>query len=250
MRILDRIESLLENVIEGKNRKGHPQIQPVQIGKKLAKTMEANRRVSIAKTYVPNIYVIRLHPSQLQGLESLQQTLITELKGFLLEKAEEKNLSFIGRLELSFAASPDLEPGSVDITAAFLEAGPLSTAEYSALEQGSSGTERTQVFTLQEVGRGQPVLVIQGKEPQSAYRISSGRQSIGRSLKCDLVIDDPSASRIHAWLEPIDGKWRLIDNNSTNGTFINEQRIDERVLDDGDQIRIGTIIMVFQAGDR
>ncbi|MGB4267071.1 MAG: FhaA domain-containing protein, partial [Limnochordia bacterium] len=63
MRILDRIESLLENVIEGKNRKGHPQIQPVQIGKKLAKTMEANRRVSIAKTYVPNIYVIRLHPS-------------------------------------------------------------------------------------------------------------------------------------------------------------------------------------------
>ena len=50
MRILDRIESLLENVIEGKNRKGHPQIQPVQIGKKLAKTMEANRRVSIAKT--------------------------------------------------------------------------------------------------------------------------------------------------------------------------------------------------------
>jgi len=248
MRILDRIEHLLESFFEGRAPRQHDSIQPVEIGRKLVKAMEAHRRISIAHTYVPNIYVIRLHPDQLQGLETLQHTLKRELRGFLQQKAEEKNLSFIGSLEITFAAGSDVEPGQVEIDASFQEADYSSTAEYTLQVPEPARPEQTQVYTAQ-AERDLPVLHVQGQEQHMVYQVIPERQSIGRSPECDLVINDPSASRVHAWLEPQGGSWKLIDNNSTNGTYLNERRIKEQLLTNGDQIRIGTTIIVFRAGE-
>lgn len=63
---------------------------------------------------------------------------------------------------------------------------------------------------------------------------------IGReSTICEIVLENPKVSRLHAEVVSIDGKVLLIDRNSSNGTYVNDQKIDKRYLRDGDIIYFG-----------
>ena len=63
---------------------------------------------------------------------------------------------------------------------------------------------------------------------------------IGReSSICEIVLENPKVSRLHAEVVSIDGKVLLIDRNSSNGTYVNDQKIDKRFLRDGDIIYFG-----------
>lgn len=63
---------------------------------------------------------------------------------------------------------------------------------------------------------------------------------IGReSAICEIVLENPKVSRLHAEVVSIDGKVLLIDRNSSNGTYVNDQKIDKRYLEDGDIIYFG-----------
>ena len=72
---------------------------------------------------------------------------------------------------------------------------------------------------------------------------------VGRDNEADLVIPRSSVSRQHSRLSmDDDGDWWLADLGSTNGTFINEERITRRRLSDGDQLRFGDSIFKFLSG--
>jgi pSer/pThr/pTyr-binding forkhead associated (FHA) protein len=63
---------------------------------------------------------------------------------------------------------------------------------------------------------------------------------IGReSTICEIVLENPKVSRLHAEVVSMDGKVLLIDRNSSNGTYVNDQKIDKRFLKDGDIIYFG-----------
>ena len=63
---------------------------------------------------------------------------------------------------------------------------------------------------------------------------------IGReSAICEIVLENPKVSRLHAEVVSIDGKVLLIDRNSSNGTYVNDEKIDRRYLEDGDIIHFG-----------
>jgi hypothetical protein len=63
---------------------------------------------------------------------------------------------------------------------------------------------------------------------------------IGRERTiCEIVLENPKVSRLHAEVVSIDGKVLLIDRNSSNGTYVNDQKIDKRFLRDGDIIYFG-----------
>jgi len=63
---------------------------------------------------------------------------------------------------------------------------------------------------------------------------------IGReSTICEIVLENPKVSRLHAEVVSIDGRVMLIDRNSSNGTYVNDQKIDKRYLKDGDIIYFG-----------
>ncbi|MBE6835602.1 MAG: FHA domain-containing protein [Ruminococcaceae bacterium] len=58
--------------------------------------------------------------------------------------------------------------------------------------------------------------------------------------QCDLPIDNPYVSRVHARLFKHNGRWAIEDLNSTSGTYLNSQKLDRAVyLDDGDIISLG-----------
>lgn len=74
---------------------------------------------------------------------------------------------------------------------------------------------------------------------------------IGReSAICEIVLENPKVSRLHAEVVSIDGKVMLIDRNSSNGTYVNDEKIDRRYLRDGDIIHFGgrnAIAVAFHA---
>jgi diguanylate cyclase (GGDEF)-like protein len=72
---------------------------------------------------------------------------------------------------------------------------------------------------------------------------------VGRENDVDLVIPRSSVSRNHSRLTIDDDHgWWVQDLGSTNGTFVNEERIVSRLLSDGDQVRFGDVIYKFLSG--
>lgn len=65
--------------------------------------------------------------------------------------------------------------------------------------------------------------------------------TIGRGAECELRIDDTYASQQHARLFAKGGGWYVEDLGSTNGTFVNDQKlVAPALLQPGDRVRIGT----------
>jgi len=78
--------------------------------------------------------------------------------------------------------------------------------------------------------------------PRAGERLGLGGSGIrvGReTAMCEIVLENPKVSRLHAEVVSIDGKVLLIDRNSSNGTYVNDQKIDKRFLKDGDIIYFG-----------
>jgi pSer/pThr/pTyr-binding forkhead associated (FHA) protein len=71
--------------------------------------------------------------------------------------------------------------------------------------------------------------------------------TLGRSSRCDVVLDDANVSRQHAELRPRGGSWVLTDLGSTNGSSVNGRRIDApTVVKPGDEIELGSLAMTFE----
>lgn len=70
--------------------------------------------------------------------------------------------------------------------------------------------------------------------------------SIGREEACDFCIDEYVISRQHAKIVKKWGGIALVDLESKNGTYVNNKRITEEFLHDGDRIALGTIVLLFR----
>jgi hypothetical protein len=69
---------------------------------------------------------------------------------------------------------------------------------------------------------------------------------IGRSPSCDLPVPSPRVSRRHAWVHREGAHYAVSDIGSTNGTYVNEQRVvGARVLKPGDKISVGDHVVTY-----
>jgi len=91
-----------------------------------------------------------------------------------------------------------------------------------------------------------PILtVLAGGDAGMALRLPDKRFTMGRDRDCDLFLSDPGLSRQHVSLEPISsGSYVLHDLFSTNGTFVNGQKVSEITLRDDDTIHIGPVVII------
>jgi pSer/pThr/pTyr-binding forkhead associated (FHA) protein len=74
---------------------------------------------------------------------------------------------------------------------------------------------------------------------------AEGSVIIGRSREADLRLADPDTSRRHAKIVCESGRFTIQDLVSTNGTWVNDTRVDEHVLRPGDRLEIGSQEIVF-----
>jgi pSer/pThr/pTyr-binding forkhead associated (FHA) protein len=84
-------------------------------------------------------------------------------------------------------------------------------------------------------------------EPEREFTLDGRDVAVGRAPSCDIVLEgDQLASRRHALLRYLDGRYSVIDLGSSNGTYVNEGEIrDATPLNDGDKIAIGTHDLIF-----
>ncbi len=80
------------------------------------------------------------------------------------------------------------------------------------------------------------------------FALGSDPLLIGRGSDCDIVVDLESVSRRHAQIERQGHQVMLKDLGSTNGTYVNQNQVQESPLTDGDQVKIGNAIFKFLSG--
>jgi pSer/pThr/pTyr-binding forkhead associated (FHA) protein len=88
---------------------------------------------------------------------------------------------------------------------------------------------------------------IEGPVDGQEFRLDQPEMGIGRRSDCAILINDPSVSRLHAWLRGGPTEFVIEDAGSSNGTWVNGVRlIGPRPLAERDVVRIGKAAFVFQ----
>ena len=81
------------------------------------------------------------------------------------------------------------------------------------------------------------------------FSLADGTVMIGRGSENDVVLHSDSVSRRHARIESRADGYRVLDMHSTNGTYVNDEQVQERKLHRGDQIKVGDTILKFLSGE-
>ena len=90
----------------------------------------------------------------------------------------------------------------------------------------------------------------EGSEPSFTFRILPGNvRTVGRATRADFSVDAALVSRVHCRLTAGATEIEVVDLGSTNGTFVNGERIDKRrTVKSGDRIGVGRVEFIVQAG--
>jgi pSer/pThr/pTyr-binding forkhead associated (FHA) protein len=93
-----------------------------------------------------------------------------------------------------------------------------------------------------EAGR---YLEVQGPGETLLVRLEREVTRIGRGLKADLRLDENSVSRRHAMLVSDPAGARVLDDRSSNGTFVNGRRVEQAPLANGDELMLGRVVLRY-----
>jgi pSer/pThr/pTyr-binding forkhead associated (FHA) protein len=78
--------------------------------------------------------------------------------------------------------------------------------------------------------------------PEATFRLTSGAtKTIGRAPLADFILDVALVSRMHCRLTATDDNLEVVDLESTNGTFVNDEPVTTANLAPGDRLRLGRV---------
>jgi pSer/pThr/pTyr-binding forkhead associated (FHA) protein len=92
------------------------------------------------------------------------------------------------------------------------------------------------------------LVVVKGPNIGDSYLIDDDEIAIGRDPLSDIFLDDVTVSRKHAVINVKDSEFILKDAGSLNGTYVNGVRLDQVVLNHGDQLQVGKYKLLFVGG--
>lgn len=71
-------------------------------------------------------------------------------------------------------------------------------------------------------------------------------KTVGRAPRADFILDVALVSRLHCRLTATDGHVEVEDLSSTNGTFVNDRKVDRANLASGDRLRVGRVELTIE----
>lgn len=226
MSVLKDFERRLEGAVQGAFAKTFRSgLQPVELAKRILREMDSSRTVGVdGSTWAPNRFEFVLGPEDFDRFSSARTQIADELSRVVLDGARERRWGLVGSPVIEFDADPTLKLGSFRCQARLAEGAPGEVpippveAELNMLE----GDRRTRSYPLTK-----PVT------------------SIGRLGECDIVLTDGAASRRHAEVRNGGGVFTVHDLSSTNGILVNDRRVLQQALQDGDRVVIGQTVLEF-----
>jgi len=252
MDLLSRLERALEDVVEGMfTRAFRTSLQPIEIAKRLTREVESHRTVSVSATYVPNEYTVQLAPETFQSFQPISIRLLSELEQYLRDYISERGYQVIGPVAVHLAEDAEVKVGEMSIAAvnnATAAPGgapaPSVLRSYTAPSTARSApdttteTEKTMLINTQPSS----LEIIAGEAMRRTVPLADNL-TLGRGPLNQIAFADPGISRHHAEIVLEDEGWMLRDIGSTNGTHVNGHRITERLLQAGDTIEIGSVVL-------
>jgi hypothetical protein len=179
----------------------------------------------------PNLFILEVHPLQAEGLNA-NPLLLDGLTQALQEAGAEAGLTFTSPLAVRVSESADVVPGEIRVKAMHSQEGLTDT---TAIEASPS--------------EGGPIDI-----PPNAFLIVDGLQifplrqaviNIGRRTDNHLVIEDVRISRLHAQLRVVRSQFVIFDLESTGGTWVNGERVRQKVLQPGDVISLSGLPIIY-----
>ena len=246
------VERRFENLFDGLfSRAFSSKLTPLQIGRKLLHTIDAERTPDAqGRRVVPNRYVVQMSAYDREGFADLEPALIQELTQAVREYVRQEGYHAEGKVRVALRTNPDVRKGRVEITtenADVVEMPPPVVPEDVA-------TTTAAIVESVEPVEPKPAASTFDLPPAvltlpTGQRVSihEGHYIVGRNLECDIVISDGNVSRQHAELVCAAGDVIVRDRASTNGTKVNGVAVHgDQLLQHGDVINFGTAQVRFE----
>ena len=264
MGLFDRVEQRLERAVNGAfARAFKSEVQPVEIASAIRRAMDDRAAIlGHGRTFVPNLYTVELSETDYERLSAYDEELERELVAAAQEHAESQRYQPGGPLQVSFASADDLETGVFRLRTSTARrpqgapAAPEPAPRHTDLDDdGLEATAHHVPVPPPAAPRrvnpaDRPWLDVDGER----YPLMGAITILGRDDSADIILDDPGISRRHSELRvTTDGPHfvtTIRDLGSTNGTFVNGERITSEHLEDGDRVTVGRTSITFRGGRR
>ena len=256
MGILNDFERRLEGTIEGIFAKAFRSgLHPVELATRILKEMEAGKTVGVRGVWVPNHYVFGLSSPDTERFSDTQKALRRELESVVADGARERGWGLVGPPEVEFEEDESLKQGRFTCEASLVEgpngwAPPVEPAPAPSAAGSAVGVAPAGATPAADGASSGPasLTLLRGGTAAQRFTLKKDRTVVGRLPECDVVVDDPGASRHHAEIRRVGGSYVVSDLGSTNGTLVNDATVGEQALADGDRITIGNTVLEFRRG--
>ena len=222
---LHRFEQRLEHMVSGAfARAFRSAVQPMEIAARLQREVDNSAEIlSRDRMLVPNSFVVELSPTDHDRLSAYDQTLRDELSRMVEEYVAQQQYLLAGPLSIHLERNDDLTTGRFDVR---------SRAVATVAHSGAPPSDT-------EVRHAPVVLEVNGVR----HPVSPPGVVLGRGSEADLRINDPGVSRRHVEVRVVVRDQRVsvsaVDLGSTNGTIVDGRQVQQALVRDGSQIRIG-----------
>lgn len=230
---LAMLESHLQNLIEGSAARLFASAPlPSNLAAHLVQALQDGIRLDEqGEPAAPNLYTLLVCPEQCQALQA-DPVVQDELTRILQEAGVEYGVRFTSDPVVRIAHSPELLPGELRILATNSQE---SLAPTDMIEL--SGEREDDQESLPEA-----FLIINGTQ---VFPLGQTVINIGRRPDNQIVITDRRVSRLHAQVRAVKGHFMIFDLDSSGGTWINGERVRQRILHPGDVISLAGVPLVF-----
>lgn len=236
MGLLDNVERGIERVVRSAFSTGSSgRVEPLELATALRRELdERSYTISQGRALAPNVFTIRLADSDFARAQEWGAPLAEELCDVIIKHARSQSYTLQGPVRVSFTRDSSLRGGSMEID---------SSSEKSTRGAAAPPHRPSPPAPRQSPTRMQPVLDINGQR----YSINASSVVLGRSSEADIMVDDTGVSRRHLEIRAGGGTIRAVDLGSTNGSYVNGQRIRSEVrLEDGAVITMGRTRITFR----
>jgi hypothetical protein len=90
------------------------------------------------------------------------------------------------------------------------------------------------------------LVALNGQHKGEDFRLRVGKNVIGTAADCDVVLTDKKVSRKHATIRYEGGEFQIADLDSSNGTHVNDEKVQKHDLIDNDIVKLGDIEFEFK----
>jgi len=237
-RFEERIQALVEG---GFARLFAGRLQPREVALRLAHAIEDHAQMGEDGTPVaPNRYAVHLHPADFDALTDFQPDLPDVLAAHVVQLARDGGLRLDVSPQVVIVPDATVAPHKVVVLADHVEAPREATQVMQSLDLTEPPAGRTATYP-------QAYLIVNG---QTYVPLDRTVINIGRRRDNTIVLDDPRVSRHHCQLRYRFGSYVLYDLGSRAGTYVNNQRISEVVLQPGDVIALAGVRLVYTVDEQ